>query len=528
MTKLVFGKQGNSPFVKVMVDDEADPYTTPDSDFGAFMFNSNNQELGYAIGIENDYVRNPKYTWASGTTRTKTFWPSGTGWADAHFYTITYRTGISGFQDIVWYMFLNNIYGDFGNLDVSPFVELSTGVSDTGVMNGPTNTFLYTSADSGLYQTGHWIITGGSALITINPVETPIFEDSTNSPGNTVTAGGRFQSDNMWNVITWDIPGNNMPLEYPVATPVAGQEQVRLDSSGVKIARKGFDVNDSEPNRFVLSSDRIPAKVMATGVMTLAANSFSDVYTPLRTDASTVMRFMARLSSMTGDIWTHPPLYTLNAGVDAFVTYQSMGEFVRIRNSSSDSVEIRYIIFCASADDPTTGGTMVMRRGEDYLQIKRPGSSDSEPNLNDIVLDTRLIYLTMVDEGYIPYQDMNEPPSNSLYGTIAKTINFENDGGFVPYVMYSTVYDAGGGKTFYRSAFIRILFTSTNSPYRFMPSRQSSIAEIKDNSVKFHLTRGNPFTVQVNGSNSGYVTSNSDQPNPIGIRYYIFAIPNTL
>lgn len=529
MVKLVYGKQGDSPFVKVMADDDADPLTTPDSDFGAFLFNSNNQELGYVLDVVNDSINNPDYTWASGTTRTRTFWPNGTGWADADFYTITFRSG--SVLALYWYMLLNNTYGNFGNPDFAPFVEVTRGNATTGLMRGPENFY---SGAGGTFHAGRWVITTGAAGYTVaqplivNPVATPIPEDTGDGPGNMVGVLAASTNNEQWNSTVWDIPGNNVPMDYATATPVPGQEQIRLDSTGIRIARKGFDVDDTEFRNFVLTSDRVPAKIMGTGNITLAANASSDIYTPLPTDETAVMRFMARPSSVTGETWTHPPLYILNQGESSVITYRSFGDYIRVTNSSNQNIQIRYIIFATSRDEPTTGGSQVVRRGDDYIQIKRPGSSDTAPNLNDIILDTRVSYLTMVDEGYIPHEDMNESPSNALYGTIAKTVNFTNDGGFTPYVMYTTVYDAGGGKTFYKSAFIRILFTSTSTPYRFMPARQSSLAEITNSSVKFHLTRGNPWDVFLNASETGYVTTNGNEPNPIGIRYYIFAIPNAL
>lgn len=527
MTKLVMGKQGNQPFVKVMRNDEDDPYIIPDSDFGAFLFNSNNQELGYIEGIEAEYAQNPKFPYpGSSSDPARRWWPAGSGWNNADFYTYSYT--LSG-QYLRWYAFINNLYGDFGDTDVSPFVELNRGNNSSGVMRALENFFQYTGIPQGPREGGHWAICVSAAWrsttpgISMNPVGTDIEDQSSTRPGNIAGIWSLRGDNDKWLLTTWDIPGNNMPLSRPSATPVAGQEQIRLDSTGIKIARRGFTVDDTDPRRFIMTSDKIPVKIMATGTATLPNNTDVDIPTPLDVTDNTVVRIMARRP---GTNWTHPPLYTLNTGQGGVITYQPMGDFVRFRNSSGSAIEIRYMIFCDDTENPTSGGEEVFRRVDDYIQIKKPGSSDTEPSISDVVLDTRLVYPTIVDEGFIGYQDMTESPSDPMYGTIAKTVNFTNDGGFVPYVMYNTVYDAGGGKTSYKTAFIRILFTSTSSPWQFAPSRQSSLAEITDTSVKFHLTRDNPWTVTA--SSSGYSTSNNGEPNPIGIRYYIFAIPNTL
>lgn len=161
---------------------------------------------------------------------------------------------------------------------------------------------------------------------------------------------------------------------------------------------------------------------------------------------------------------------------------------------------------------------------QDYIQIKKPGSSDAAPALSDIMLDTRLKYISIIAEGYLTWGDMTEAPMAQAYGTAGKTISFANDGSFMPFV--KTVVDMGTSeRDRYRSPLSRIIDAPMlGAGVHMQQANVGTVAIVANTYVKFHMANGNPSYWDFS-SGTGAPEAKYSDPTPVGIRYYVFALP---
>lgn len=330
-------------------------------------------------------------------------------------------------------------------------------------------------------------------------------------------------------ITVWDLPMNAEPISYPVGSPAPGQRALLISPSIVKIAQPGFDADTATGRELIVGSDRVPAKIVAAGDVAIAANSSVDITSPIPLTALSYVDYHAHRA---GDRLTHPPAldgdgFNTNDRID--LSYEIFSNYVRLYNAENHALNVRYLLLTADASEPTTGGVKVLFKDNDgvsdYIQLKRPGSSDTAPTASDILLDSRFAYLPIVAEGYIHHTEFTEAPTHLRFGNNAKTISFANNG-FKPFVKYSVVYDSGDGMTYGQHPITKLMWTTPNSVWNLRQSRDGTSAIITDTSVKFHMSRGNPSNIDVN--EGGALVAVTNTPNPIGIRYYIFAIPNSL
>ncbi|RCS21463.1 hypothetical protein DUT91_23890 [Phyllobacterium salinisoli] len=207
------------------------------------------------------------------------------------------------------------------------------------------------------------------------------------------------------------------------------------------------------------------------------------------------------------------------------LTYSVAPSGVTFYNEGQANLIVRYIVFGVDFRAPTTGGVLVERRdndgAQDFIQIKKPGTSDTAPLPNDILLDTRFPTLQIVAEGFIPLSSFTETLSGDelKLGNKAATINFTNSG-FRPYLKYAVNFPG----CILPPMFAQIYHYPDNSgSYNHRPTNQSCIAQVTDTSVKFYIAPGNPSTMVNTGS--GTWDWGVQYPDIAGIRYYIFAIP---
>lgn len=530
MTKFVYGKDGLGPFVKIMTNSEDDPLTVPDSDLSKFQFNSRTNKVGYVYDVLPKHVTSDFPFGGSGTLNNY-YVPSGTNLSTCD-KAVRSNTGSGGSDTRIQYVywFPERMLGDFGPGNWCPWWEMRSKVVTNPRWPGP-NVFWGQSESSGVVA-GSW--RGFPSVLTTQM--SPKNDDSTifdyfNRVDEMLTSmaiqvGGVGHQEVI--ITIWDLPMNEAALVNPTGTPVAGQQTVIISPTIVKIARPGFDVGTATDRQLVLSSERVPAKIVRAGDVVVPGNSFVDVTSPIPLSEYTVLDYHA---TRNGERLFHPPQLDGSSFGDTDkieFEYEFFSGHVRFHNGDSHDLYVRYLLLTDDGSEQTTGGEKVLYKDndgtQDFIQIKKPGSSDSAPSTSDILLDSRFAYLPMVAEGYIHWDEFTDPPTTTRQGNAAKIINFTNTG-FKPFVKFSVVYDTDvAGFTKAKHPHSRLLYTSPSTIYNMKQGREGVPARIEDTKITFHMSRENPTFIQAEGGS--FSLTNGEKP--VGIRYYIFAIPNEL
>lgn len=261
MAQLFIGAPGNgrAAGVKVMVNNTDDPLTTPNTDFGKFLFNSETQDIGYVNLVTSfSYSMLP----SSGTT----YYPPGTNATTCDYIGYGAYLGITSSRAISYN--INNLTGF--NYPFFPIVEMRSRNTSSGRYTGPSNAYSLRSLGQTVTDTGVQLSTIGASVL-----------ETYNAGGGRVNATRDVaQSSNTYtNVLSIiELPIGYQDIDSPVATPVAGQENFRFSPAIIRVARQGFDVGTASGRQLVLDSDRIPAKLIHAGEFTI--NSGSNVFIP--------------------------------------------------------------------------------------------------------------------------------------------------------------------------------------------------------------------------------------------------------
>lgn len=531
MAKFVYGKDGSGPFVKIMRNDADDPLTVPDSDLSKFHFNSRTNKVGYVYDVLPKHVTSDFPFGGSGTLNNY-YVPSGTNLNTCDI-AVRSNTGSGGSstrrQYVYW--FPERMFGDAGPGNYVPWWELRAKYNSTTRWPGP-NVRWGQEAESGMVA-GSWTGTPSISPTQVSPKNdnSSIFDyfsrmdEMMTSAVFEVGAGGHAEG-----IMTiWDMPMNEAALINPTGTPVAGQQTVIISPSMVKIARPGYDVGTATERQLVLSSERVPAKIVRAGEIVVAGSSYADIVSPIPLSEYSVLDYHAKRNS--DSKLFHPPHLDGSSYGDTDkidFDYEFFSNYVRIYNNDSQALYVRYLLLTDDGSEPTAGGVKVLHKGndgtQDFIQIKKPGSSDSAPHTSDILLDSRFAYLPMVAEGYIPYSAFTDTPTSTRQGNAAKIITFENNG-FKPFLKFSLVYDTDvAGFTKAKHPYSKLLYQSPPTVYNMRQAREGAPAKIEDTQITFHMSPTNPSFIQII---SGSYAATNNEP-PIGIRYYIFAIPNDL
>ncbi|TGT90917.1 MULTISPECIES: hypothetical protein [unclassified Mesorhizobium] len=421
-----------------------------------------------------------------------------------------------------------------------PIVEYRdrTGAA-AGVFAGPSVSYF---TNSGLV--GYVLSTVAYTCQTtmISTGATPAQREAYNLPlqSSTNASISRFT----WQLSVLQLPARNDALPDYSATPASGQEQMRIDQNTARLALAGRDVSDANPEHFVFHENKIPAKIMAAGDINVAGSGTVDIHCALPITQFTYMDFHVKKQT-DAEFW-HPPFYNGissagNYGFSYFVDVAN--QKITITNGTSTAITVRYIIFADSEDAYTTGGKKVFYNDndgtQDFVQIKRPGSSDLAPNLNDIIADSRLAYLSIVAEGFLNW-------STDFPTVITGSERYKGE-------RMATVSIANPSPKFKLFCKTIVVFPSPTSPNGLMAglhrvftdagawigraSCDSCWANIHatEDAVDFYMSGDNPVAIQWNGSSYdvSYAQrwaggSSFPATPPLGLRYYVFAMPQNL
>lgn len=227
--------------------------------------------------------------------------------------------------------------------------------------------------------------------------------------------------------------------------------------------------------------------------------------------------------------WNPPFIDNINAHANAF-SYTVSGSTVTIVSSCDQSIDIVYVVYADSGEAPTTGGNKIVLEGNDgigdYIQVKRPGSSDLVPNLNDIMLDTRLTYLPILAEGFLNWtSDFPTVLSGSdLFKGVRKaTITVPNPNGLLLFPKIGSIYNPPAIHSAANEPSAlwgqHRVFTN-NATWAGQTAGYSTWANPTSlTTVDLYASGNNPWTIQPSAS---FYSSQLK-----GARYYIFGVPQT-
>lgn len=335
--------------------------------------------------------------------------------------------------------------------------------------------------------------------------------------------------DSSWNsqaiIQVWNLPADSSPLPTYVTAP--NLEIVRISPEKVAVARPGYDVNSAVgPSQFILDSDSdtTQAFCVAAGRVDIPANSSTFVANPtdIPWSNATVSDMLVKRVGQLQYTPAYHPNFTSQAS-NFQVSYSASAGGVTIYNDSAFAVTVTYMIFNADTEQGrSSGGERVMYRGNDgvrdFIQIKRPGSSDVDVRPSDILLDTRFPTVHILQEGWLPIGDFSlSPTGESLtLGRVRRVVPISVPAGLVPFVKFTTVFPDYILQPYYSIGY-------ADTPQGNWPqggSRQSSLCVLDEaNSVASFYLNPNAWTVITNNGFTG------NSPNPLGIRYYLFGLP---
>lgn len=338
----------------------------------------------------------------------------------------------------------------------------------------------------------------------------------TNNEGPYNCALSNSDSGGYYRALTcqWDLPANNAAIPAPDATPVAGQKMLRIRPDVAILTRRGFSVDTANVRQCIFNSNRFPGMCVMMGQTGLIPAN-SSVYVPRTTDFPLhETMFVDTIIALDGLEFTIPAVdRTANK------TGRQMKVFYRIdANGITFSVEgdyaarVRYMVYATSTQVQTSGGVKVLSvLSSGHVQIKRPGSSDSNPSGNDIMVDTRFPSVRVMKEAYLQIGAFSTANVvDSQYGSHAAIVPFDGSGQFIfPKVMGNWPERITQGFHQY------VRLPGTNA---WRPTNQSCVTVVETNRIVIHMSPGAPTTIDTSSGNFAY-----NLPDPAGARYYILS-----
>lgn len=504
-------KPGVGPVMKIMKFDGDDPLGVANNAFSRFYFNSEASNLSYVFG----HFQLPQ-------TLNKSNYPGS--YDPGSFYGL--QTGAMSDQWVMKSSYTTagantsrfDIYGLIGRMpDIQstiPFAEMKFIAADG------TARILYNfkpSTSSAYYFS---VTNYGVTCYSFETQPTGLgyrripsqfgYQGWCIRPSNQSAGFEAFLSGD-WDFATamiWDLPCNNVPIPTPNGTPAAGQLAFAVEPTRAKMARPGFSVDTATGRQLIMDSNRTPVKCVMMGeTPAIQPGTSYFVAKPASIDFDLSPSMVCdTICSLNGWGFVIPPV-NLNTGfneerTDAFYKVEPGG--IRFFVTGTHSVAIRFMLYATGLQGYTSGGNQVVRKlGNEHFQIKRPGSSDTVPGYNDILIDTRFSAVTVLAEGYIPAANFSSANQvNWRYGNVGARINFDSQGMFVfPKVIveFGDMFRQGNHAMYVSpgSGTVEVL-------------RQSMATVVNSDHCVVHISPGNSAGPNVSGF-----------PDPVGVRYYI-------
>ncbi|EXL08732.1 hypothetical protein [Aquamicrobium defluvii] len=499
MTQIFIGNRaGYGPALRILKDDNDDPITTPATDYEKFIFDSETNKLAYLnrlVRIQwDDTLPSPPGTGAANAITT--YYPPGSD-INTFEYAVSYIRAGDNSNSRQTHMWPVDSMGFPGLVGLKSLNAVSGQVAEA------SSTYArYDRGEAGdIRETGAW----GSGT-SGNPGPTQVG----NRPVLVATIRYGVRNTSQPILFEWKLPSENIPYPFPDSTPVSGPEALRIAPEMARLARPGYDVSDPNPNNFIFHENQNPSKLIGVGSIEIEAGATVLVPTVLSPSLTTYIDCV-----LSSDGVTYAKPMPAPSGASSSDNYQlqsrATSSGVEFINSGNKKMWVRYMIFSDDGVGPTSGGERVLSSDNGYFQIKRPGSSDSNPSFADILIDSRLPVPLLVAEGYFAWGDMTPVTNQRNLGSRRYTVNVPDaPGKYQLLPVFASPYHG----------ILRAYFLS--STYNGWAQRGSNIAIVHDDRVDFWLANDHPRYINLSG---GAVNEGS---GPAGVRYYIFAVPLSL
>lgn len=538
MPRLFIGwKSGVGGVVKIMANNTDNPLTTPNTDWWKFRFNSETAAIGYSEYIESQNFPAAGYNWAvdtsypypaTGTTKwranTASFvgrnylfmyvrpnaaWPT----TDRAYFPYVMQAASSMYQPR--YTFRRQNYPSSSD----SFVLSSTACPASRICNYWNGSSWSFAAVDPWYSNA--VQTGAAAEARLwitgyvgQPYENPPYTSGPYS--DTAMFTGNPQT---FAVYTVSLPVNNSA--YPAVapgTPVAGQKMVRIDRTTAKMSKPGYDVDTATDNQLIFNSNKLPMKIIKTGVVNIAAASTVTIPMDRALAATTFIDYQT--SRVPNAAWI-PPLPE-DWSSEIWTMHKFSGNNLILWNRSpTEAVYVRYIVMAQDDLAPSTGTAKVFDANfaTGNITLRRPGSAGTR--FADTILDSDLTYLPIIANAYLPIGSA-VASDDSKVGDRMWVINWTNAGNFTPYLMMRLHVRLRSDNTqqMYMPPFAKKLENA--SPY----SASTFIASLENTRARVYCRTAGPEDAYRTGG--GTWNTPAWDWEPIGLRYYIFAIPNSL
>lgn len=537
MTQFFMGyKTGVGPVLKILKYDTDNPLTLANNQYSRYFFNSENEKLSYIFGMievdnrYNSWPSNGEYIQQIGgnasTSKVTVLVDKNYSWSNsAAIYPVAR---------------FKNIAPDHPYIPI-PEVRIKDNV--TGRVQAGKRIAFQNPGIITHYQFPYnikkvkkkefnrdqpWLGEIHSMFTNINIGDWIYqFQDRiTNGRGNGTTGASYAESNGSEStrfiLNHWDLPADQSAMT--TYTNSTGLETLRINSSGFILTRPGYSVSGSSGiGQRIIDSNVSPSLCVMFGdspSIPAGGNVLIPAPTGVTLSDTAVADFMYKGS---GQEFYNPPFWPTAATTRFDVSYVINISGLRIYNEGDVAMTVRYAVFNTDLSGTSTGGSQIIYKGtsggEDFIQVKKPGTSDPASRPNDILLDTRFPNLQIIKEGFLPASlfttSGNENPV--IYGVQAYAVPFDA-AGMTPYLKYTLVFND------------YILPPINTKKYDLIgnwamgrSSNQSCLARLTDSSVKFWMNKGEWSERWWSG---GSPSENSDGPDPLGIRYYIFGVAN--
>lgn len=549
MKRLFIGhKTGVGPVVKVMESDSDDPLTTPNTDWHKYRFNSEVQEIGYAyekvewsfLGVDwwsacPNGAGTPNYGgfayYPGGATNVNcevavaaTHTPSDTLRYFSIFYALDRLTDLS-YRSILFNSRLRSDWTKNWEIGRASYPGSSDARYVAWSLNDVQTTDRQVYHDGNLPDIGRVILLSAPYIIGFPRKPQGSVTSSSHPTGVVFTdlfqkliySSNKSAADYTEDRIIY----TELPIEdddYPpvIGSFVANKKIVRIDPSVVKVAKPGFDVDTATRDQLIVSSDKVPMKVVKAGSFTLAAgasNSIAIAY-PI-----TARCFVETQVNVTGQTLLIPP-YPDNNVDEIKLEHRIVGQTIEFRNQASVSLDCRYFVLADDWTDQSTGSASVFDVTEDsHVTIRKPGTAGTSGR--DVLLDTRAAWLPIVAQGWVPKSAITEASDVTRYGSHKYQVSITNTG-FKPLVIARAKFEI-------REAPGKYLWTDFYAKnieiYGYM-SCSTFIAKITDSNVTFYVDRDSTRAEDAYRIGSYYGSTSTLQF--VGLRYYVFACPTSI
>lgn len=487
-----------------------DPGMTHDSTLGAFLYNSKFAVQAQISGRDTQPFRDGEYNY-----------PPGSSVDNFTMRSWRYPSGIS--QNRVFY---RAAYFPGLNYTLPLFDVLVRRITDNYYINARSilSTYGYESR--------------GERIATVMPLNDQsdfgwklnnrtIVDNNYRTIGDILALSNMFGPVNSGNynyltneLVVWNLPGDEAGIVDAQPLPPNPEHfAVNLDSSGLKVAKPGYNVDTAFGTQLAFDSSNRPTKIVAADDIVVPSGG-SEYVLPMAVPDGT----MCIVNFYTGSTIVYPANpHEAPSGAD----WRIAGDRLYFSNPNG-ACRARFMVVAFDQTPQTAGNNDVFRmfqeNGEDVIQFLRPGAGDP-PAFADIVIDSRWPAISMLAQGYF-----------SVGGGAQNTAIPIDTTNFYPIVRYMTVHSAYAGEIGGDNSYSKMIRPPITAKHRvrhptvgfgWRDSGDSSYVTIQPNAAVFSTFAGAAAYARViNNGGGSYSVSQTYPSSPvIGIRYYIFGIP---